>query len=58
MYLPDLMSVELHNALKVRRPVYILWDGMRELPAWVRNMAERVDKAPGFWIVTVKPVAG
>ena len=55
MFLPENMSVDLYNTLRERKPVYIIWDGLQDLPAWVRNLGERVEKAPGFWVVTLKP---
>ncbi len=57
MFLPENMSVDLYRTFKEHRPVYIIWDGNRELPAWVQNIAQKVEKAPGFWVVTVKPAA-
>jgi hypothetical protein len=55
MFLTDNMTVALSNTLKERKPLYIIWDGNRELPDWVRTLAERVDQTPGFWVVTMKP---
>jgi len=55
VFLPDNMTVQFHATFEAHRPLYIIWDGTRDLPAWVRNVAARVEKAPGFWVVTVKP---
>ncbi|MHB9033610.1 MAG: hypothetical protein ACYC6L_11250 [Anaerolineae bacterium] len=56
MFLPDNMTVTLRKTLNEVKPVYIIWDGNRDLPVWVRNMADKVERAPGFWVVTLKPI--
>lgn len=57
VFLPEMMDVEFYTTFKEHRPEYIIWDGTRALPAWVKNIAQQVEKVPGFWVVTVRPAA-
>ncbi|NLV73982.1 MAG: hypothetical protein GXY52_04765 [Chloroflexi bacterium] len=54
MFLSAEWNEQVAAHLEAKWPMYIIWDGNNDLPDWVRALAERVDKAPGFWIITTK----
>lgn len=54
LFIPANVTVDTFRYLKQHKVLYIIWDGNQELPGYLQTIAERVDKVPGFWIVTAK----